>query len=194
MAELFSETAIYDPELTLTLPKKITIQTGLDVLSHSLESIWNKNASSITIAHAVTASKIVINNLFVLCINLESIELREEMMRASIHAGLSFSNTQTAIAHAMSYYITNYHGVPHGIACSFTLPMIIDQIIGKYKYIDCALEEIFGELSSKPIRNLFRSLEISTNMIDYGIDDDEFKKLVSSINNEQRTSNSLVKI
>ncbi len=174
LPELFSKTAIYDPTLTLSVPKDITIQTGLDTLSHALESIWNKNANEITINYAVKAAKLIVENLIPLANDLDNLEHRDKIMKACMYAGLAFSNTQTAIAHAMSYYITAHKDVPHGIACSFTLPMLIDSVIGKYDFVDNALKEIFGELSSKKIRTLLKELDVSTEFCNYHISNKEF--------------------
>lgn len=190
--ELFCEVAIYDPTLTLSVPREITIQTGVDTLSHALESIWNKNASPITINHAIKSAKLILDNLVLLSNDLENLEYRNSIMKACMYAGLSFSNTQTAIAHAMSYYITANKGIPHGIACSFTLPMIIDNIIGKYDFIDDALFEIFGELSSNKLRYIFKQLNISTRFEDYGLNNEEVNELFDSLSNNQRAGNSLV--
>ncbi len=192
LSDLFSEVAIYDPTLTLSVPKHITIQTGLDTLSHALESIWNKNANPITITYAVKSAKLIMQNLLLLCQNLDNLKYRDNIMKACMYAGLAFSNTQTAIAHAMSYYITAYKGIDHGIACSFTLPMLIDNVVGKYDFIDDALMEIFGELSSNKLRELLKKLDISTEFSDYGITAKEFKELKSSLQNNQRAGNSLV--
>jgi len=194
LPELFSEVAIYDPKLTLSVPRGITIQTALDTLSHALESIWNKNANPITLHYAIKSAKLVIDNLEDLIVNLDSLEYRDNVMQACMYAGLAFSNTQTAIAHGMSYYITAYKDIDHGIACSFTLPMLIDNIIGKYDFIDNALIEIFGELSSKKLRAILKKLNISTEFNDYGISDTEFEKLKLSLCNNQRVNNSLVTI
>jgi len=190
--KLFSKVAIYDPTLTLTLPKNITIQTALDTLSHSLESIWNKNANEITINYAIKAAKLVIDNIVPLINELGNLTYRQNLMRATMYAGLAFSNTQTAIAHAMSYYITTHKNIPHGIACSFTLPMLIDNIIGKYDFIDKALKEIFSELSSNRLREILKELNVSTEFEVYGIDDKEMKDLKLSLQNNQRASNSII--
>ncbi len=194
LPELFSEIALYDPILTLSIPKDITIQTALDTLSHALESIWNKNANPITVNYATTSSKIIMKYLPLLADNLDNLEYRKQVLKACMYAGLAFSNTQTALAHAMSYYITANKGVSHGIACSFTLPMLIDNIIGKYYFIDDAFLEIFGELSSNNLRGMLKELNVSTEFIDYGIDKKEFEELNSSLNNNQRAENSLVKL
>jgi phosphonate metabolism-associated iron-containing alcohol dehydrogenase len=194
LPDLFSEVTIYDPVLTLTVPKDITIQTGLDVLSHSLESIWNKNATPITIDYAVKSAKLIVNNLVKLSNDLDNIDLRNNMMLACMYAGLAFSNTQTAIAHAISYYVTAYKGVPHGLACSFTLPMLIDNIIGEHGFVDDSLIEIFGELNSNRLRNLFKELNISTEFESYDIDEKELSILKNSLQNNKRAKNSLVSI
>jgi len=194
LPDLFSEVALYDPKLTISVPKDITVQTALDTLSHALESIWNKNANPITIGYAIKASKLIMDNLLQLSKDLENIEYRDNIMKACMYAGLAFSNTQTAIAHGMSYYITAHKGVEHGIACSFTLPMLIDKVIGKYDFIDQAFIEIFGELSSSKLRGLLRELKVSTEFSDYGIDNNELEKLKSTLQNNQRADNSLVSL
>ena len=194
LPDLFSEVAIYDPVLTLTVPKDITIQTGLDALSHSLESIWNKNATPVTISYAVKSAKLIVNNLVKLSNDLDNIDLRDNMMTACMYAGLAFSNTQTAIAHAISYYVTAHKGVPHGLACSFTLPILIDNIIGKYSFVDDSLIEIFGELSSNRLRSLLKELNISTEFESYDIDKQELILLKKSLQNNKRARNSLVSI
>jgi phosphonate metabolism-associated iron-containing alcohol dehydrogenase len=194
LPSLFSEVAIYDPVLTLTTPKNITIQTGLDALSHSLESIWNKNATPITISYAVKSAKLIVNNLAKLSNDLGNLDLRDNMMMACMYAGLAFSNTQTAIAHAISYYITANKSIPHGLACSFTLPTLVDNIIGKYDFVDDSLTEIFGELSSRRLRSLFKELKISTEFKNYGIDEKELVILKNSLENNKRAKNSLASI
>ncbi|MDA3908383.1 MAG: phosphonoacetaldehyde reductase [Sulfurimonas sp.] len=194
LSDLFSEIAIYDPTLTLSVPKEITVQTGLDTLSHALESIWNKNANPITVNYAIKSSKLIMQNLVELSNDLDNLEHRDAIMKACMYAGLAFSNTQTAIAHGMSYYITAHKGVPHGIACSFTLPLLIDNVIGKHDFIDAAILEIFGELSSEKLRKLLKKLNISTEFGDYGVSDKEFEEIKKSLSNNQRAGNSLVKI
>ena len=135
----------------------------------------------------------IVDNLVLLSNNLNSLEYRDNIMKACMYAGLAFSNTQTAIAHGMSYYITAHKGVDHGIACSFTLPMLIDNVIGKHDFIDDAIEEIFTELSSKKLRDILKELSISTEFKDYGMSDDELEELRLSLQYNQRAGNSLVK-
>ena len=192
LPDLFPEIALYDARLTLSVPKEITIQTGLDTLSHALESIWNKNANEITINYAIQSARLVIHYLPLLANDLTNLNYRNQLLKACMYAGLAFSNTQTALAHAMSYYITNHKGIDHGLACSFTLPLLIDLVIGKYEFIDNALIDIFGELSSEKLRHVFNVLNISTEFDDYGIDEQELDKIKASLGNTQRAGNSLI--
>jgi len=194
LPDLFCELAIYDPVLTLSVPKQITIQTGLDTLSHALESIWNKNANPITINYAIISAKLIMTNLVKLSNDLQNLEYRDNIMKACMYAGLAFSNTQTAIAHAISYYITAHKGVPHGVACSFTLPMLVDNIVGRYDFIDSALIEIFDELESTKLRRLYVDLGISTEFKDYGVNDQCLIGIMESLKGNKRADNSLINL
>lgn len=117
--------AIIDPQLMLTVPAGVTVSTGLDALSHALESIWNVNANPVSDTFAISAIEDILECLPRLRRDLGNQELRSRMALAALKAGLAFSNTKTALAHSISYEMTLHHGLPHGIACSFTLPLVL---------------------------------------------------------------------
>lgn len=127
---LFARTALLDPELTLTLPRDLTVATGLDALSHALESIWNRNAGPLTRLYALKAVALVFEALPDLVNALDNSGCRAKMMEASLLAGLAISGSRTALAHSISYPITARYGMPHGLACSFTLPAILEYNAG----------------------------------------------------------------
>lgn len=118
--------AILDPELTLGLPEEETVSSGLDALSQGLESIWNRNANPITVSLASRAVHLALCALPHLLEDPKNIEVRSEMMEASLLSGLAISVTRTALAHSISYPLTAHHGIPHGLACSFTLPALLE--------------------------------------------------------------------
>jgi phosphonate metabolism-associated iron-containing alcohol dehydrogenase len=142
--ELYPSHAIIDPELMLGIPKPLTISTGLDALSHALESIWNHNSNPVSANHAVYAASEMMWALPRLANDLNNIELRSKVARACLFAGLAFSNTKTALAHSVSYPITLKYDVPHGLACSFTLPKILHSVIGIEEDCDRNLGRRFG--------------------------------------------------
>ncbi|MGX3010351.1 phosphonoacetaldehyde reductase [Helicobacter sp. 23-1044] len=173
---LYPKEAIYDPHLTLSLPRKTTIHTALDALSHSFESIWNNNANPISTHYALNAIEIILRDLVDLSRNLDSLPLRTNIMQASIYAGLAFSNTQTALAHALSYPLTMRFGTPHGLACSFSLPLLLD-CLPKSSNANALLSPF-----KKRLLNLFDKLEISTNPKDYGLDSTFIDEIFATLN------------
>lgn len=194
LQNLWPEACICDPELTLTMGRELTIQTALDALSHSLESIWNKNANPISTQLAVSSASGIIKNLPELVNKLNDLDCREKIMLAALKAGLAFSNTQTAVAHAMSYYITAHKGICHGLACSFALPDIIDVAAGTNETIDNSIKEIFGELSGNKLRQCYNELGVSTAFTSYGLTSADLKDLKKSLLNVTRAQNSLVNV
>lgn len=168
-SSLFSKISIFDSNLTLSLPKKITIETALDAMSHAFESVWNINSNPVSNIHAINCIKIVMDKLPKLIKDLSNLELREEIMKASMFAGMAFSNTKTAISHAISYPITLKYKIPHGIACSFTLPIILKSVHGLNEICDKNFKYLFPILEEAPqqLKNFFATIDISTNYKDY---------------------------
>jgi phosphonate metabolism-associated iron-containing alcohol dehydrogenase len=182
LPETWPEIAIIDPELMLSLPASVTLQSGLDALSHALEAIWNRNANSISDTFAVSAAKDVIQILPKLMLDLNNIKLRSEMALAALKAGLAFSNTKTALAHSISYEMTLNYGLPHGIACSFTLPMVFSKAIGNNSERDHVLGQIFDcSIAEAPKRLLdfLHSLGVKTEFNDYGVSKKEADEMIS---------------
>jgi alcohol dehydrogenase len=179
--KLFPEFALIDPKLMIGKPYKLTLVTALDALSHALESIWNKNANIISANHATYAAKSILKVLPILLTDLTNANLRTEMASASVSAGLAFSSTKTAIAHNLSYPITLGWGVPHGIACSFTLPTILKSIVGIGGFREASLKEIFGDNLVKAADNLkiyLETLNIETTFLELGIPREKSKQII----------------
>jgi phosphonate metabolism-associated iron-containing alcohol dehydrogenase len=189
---LYPEFSIVDPDLMIGKPRDLTIQTGLDALSHSLESLWNRSANPVSMAHAVTAARGVLATLPLLAEDLRNAELRERMARAATLAGFAFSNTKTAIAHSLSYPITLRHGVPHGIACSFSLPMIIRSVAGEGGICAEGLNAIFAadpEGAAEQVSSFLAKLGVATDYRQYGINEEEFRELVDLAFDGERGQN-----
>jgi len=123
--DLYPAVAVLDPELTLDLPEEVTISSGLDAVSHALESTWNRNASPITLGMATKSLPLSLPALERLRVDPRDVAARSAMMQASLLAGLAISQTRTALAHSISYPLTTGFNLPHGIACSFTLPVLM---------------------------------------------------------------------
>lgn len=182
LPSLYPEYAVVDPALAVGLPKDLTISTGLDALSHSLESIWNVNANPISANCAIFAAREVLDALPKLAVDLNNVDLRSRIAKACLFAGLAFSNTKTALAHSLSYYLTLHYGTVHGVACSFTLPAVMRSVIGKSKDCDAALAAIFGANLKKGADDLdamIKGLGVSTRVTDYGPSISEWRDTIN---------------
>ena len=139
--DLYPTVAILDGNLTLSLPLDISITTVMDALSHSFESIWNKNANDTSTNFAITAICAILENGEALKANPSNLTIRKKLLNAATTAGLAFSNTATAAAHSMSYPLTIHYGIPHGVASSISLIPLLE-INGDH--IKPALEKIYN--------------------------------------------------
>jgi phosphonate metabolism-associated iron-containing alcohol dehydrogenase len=128
---LYPRLALLDPELTLTLGPDNTLFGALDAISHALETCWNRHATVDSGALALKALKKIEMHLTMVLSNPSSLLARAEMQEASLLAGLAMKKNRTALAHAISYPLTAHFGVPHGLACSFTLPTLMRLVESK---------------------------------------------------------------
>ncbi|MCB1470018.1 MAG: phosphonoacetaldehyde reductase [Rhizobiaceae bacterium] len=180
-ASLYPEAAIIDPRLMVGKPIGLTVSTGLDALSHALESIWNINANPVSACCAVKAARTLLQDLPRLLRDPVNLDLRSNVAEASLFAGLAFSNTKTAIAHNLSYPVTLGWGVQHGIACSFTLPAILRSMAGCGGFREASLAEIFGddlEAGSERLKSFLAGLGVGHRFADHGVPDSAFLNIV----------------
>ena len=119
--KLWPAHAVLDPKLFFSMPHTLTLATGLDALSHEMEAVWNRRHTEATDAISRAAIGLLWKHLEATLDSPEDVELRARIQTASLLAGLAMGTTQTALAHSISYPFTARCGIPHGIACSFTL-------------------------------------------------------------------------
>ncbi|QTD43890.1 iron-containing alcohol dehydrogenase PsrA [Ottowia testudinis] len=178
------EAAIIDAELMQSLPAGVTLASGLDALSHALEAIWNVHRNPVSTALAVAAARRTIDTLPRLLRDLSSLPLRAGMAQAALLAGLAFSNTKTALAHSLSYDMTLHHGLVHGIACSFSLPQVMELALGQDAATDAALLSIFdadqpGQAVHR-LREFLHALGVATDPAHYGVGPEAWRAMLHS--------------
>ncbi|MCX7338327.1 MAG: bifunctional acetaldehyde-CoA/alcohol dehydrogenase [Alphaproteobacteria bacterium] len=123
--ELTPNIAIIDPELTYTLPKSMTADTGIDVLTHAIESYVSVLASDFTDPLALKAAELVFEYLPKVCKNLDDKKAREKMANASTIAGMAFTNAFLGLNHSMAHNLGAIFHIPHGRANALLLPHVI---------------------------------------------------------------------
>ena len=117
--------AIVDPTLTLSVPPRTTMNTGLDALAHALEGYWSRNHQPISDLLAIEAVRLVLENLEAAFQDGNNLEARTNMSLAALLGGLSFALPKTAGSHACSYPLSEDYHLPHGEACAFTLDSFV---------------------------------------------------------------------
>jgi alcohol dehydrogenase len=193
--DLYPRLAILDPELTLELPEEVTISSGLDAISHALESTWNRNATPVSLGLAARSLQLSLPSLPVAVSEPDNIDARADMMQASMLAGLAISQSRTALAHSISYPITANLDLPHGFACSFTLPALLE-----FNAVadDGRLDELARTLGcSEPqqlamnLRALFRQLGVNRYLSKYIPDRSALQDLSDQMFAPGRAENNL---
>jgi acetaldehyde dehydrogenase/alcohol dehydrogenase len=117
--------AIIDPNLTLTVPKEVTADTGLDVLAHAVESFVSVMASDYTDPLALQAIRLVFEYLPRACENGRDGVAREKMHNAATIAGMAFTNAFLGINHCLAHILGATFHIPHGRANALVMPAVI---------------------------------------------------------------------
>ena len=121
---LTPDVAIIDPQLVMSVPASVTADTGMDVLTHAIESYVSVMASDYTRGLSLQAIKIVFEYLEK-SVKTGDAESREKMHNASTMAGMAFANAFLGISHSIAHKVGGAWGVPHGRTNAILLPHVI---------------------------------------------------------------------
>src|SRR5437870_8914170 len=132
--------AIVDYELTLTMPLRLTADTGLDSLTHAIEAYVSRKASPFTDGLAKNAMGLIARHIRTACAEPDNRTAREAMMLGATTAGMAFSNASVCLVHGMSRPIGAFFHVPHGLSNAMLLPEITAFSVpaALERYADCA--------------------------------------------------------
>jgi alcohol dehydrogenase class IV len=132
--------AIVDYELTLTMPYRLTADTGIDSLTHAIEAYVSRRANPFTDGLARNAMGLIATSIRAACAEPDNRAAREAMMLGATTAGMAFSNASVALVHGMSRPIGAFFHVPHGLSNAMLLPEItaFSAPAALERYADCA--------------------------------------------------------
>ena len=154
--ELTPDVAIIDPNLVMSLPKSITADTGMDVLTHALEAYVSNMASDYTDGLAEKAVELVMKYLETAYNEGDNKEAREKMHNASTIAGMAFTNAFLGINHSLAHKIGAEFHMPHGRINAILLPYVIKynsskptKFVSFPKYEYFIADEKYYELAKK---------------------------------------------
>jgi len=148
-----ARTAIVDPLLTLTAPPGVTASTGMDALTHAIETYVSQSAQPLTTPLALEAITLIGKYLRRAVANGSDLEARRHMAYASLMAGLAFANGLLGAVHAIAMAMGGQHNVAHGIANALMLPYVMEfnemAATQKFAQIARALGEPIDGLSER---------------------------------------------
>lgn len=125
---LLADVAIVDPELTITLPPKVTAATGVDALTHAIEAYVSKNANPVTDSLAFKAIQLISGAIRTAVKDGENKQARSDMSYGSYLAGLAFFNAGVAGVHALAYPLGGQFHIAHGDSNAVLLPYVMGYI------------------------------------------------------------------
>ena len=116
--------AVVDYELTFSVPRRITADTGVDSLTHALEAYVSRRANAYSDVQALAAMRLIGAHLRTAYAEPDNARAREAMMLGAMQAGIAFTNSSVALVHGMSRPIGAHFHVPHGLSNAMLLPAI----------------------------------------------------------------------
>ena len=176
---LFPIVSIIDPALTYSMPESVVVNTGLDVLTHSIEAYVSTKSFPLNDMIALESIKIVLKHLK--RATAKSQAAMDEMAYASILGGIAITHGGTILLHCMGYPLTVYHGIPHGRANAVLLPEFMrfmrekSTVESKVRF----LERLFREC--RGIKEYVNSLGVSTELSSYGVVEEEIRTFVKKV-------------
>lgn len=122
---LVPDVSVTDPELLTTMSPELTAHTGLDALSHGIESCVSEACDFLSKGHSLAAVRTITQNLPVAVEDPSDLRAREEMASASLQAGLAFTNAMLGATHAISHQIGGALDLPHGLLNAILMPHVM---------------------------------------------------------------------
>jgi len=204
---LVADCVYADPQLTVTVPPKITAETGMDALTHCIEAYTNKFAHPVIDMYALEGIKLISANLLDAVKDGKNIQARESLLLGSLYGGLCLGPVNTAAVHALSYPLGGEFHISHGLSNAILLPSVmrfnLSANVEKYAQIAMACGATKGsndqetaENGVKFIENLSITCGIPSRLSDIGIPPDSIERLAKAgigvtrlLNNNPREMN-----
>ncbi len=195
------QAALVDYTLTVTMPWRLTADTGIDTLTHAIEAYVSKKQNPFTDSVAKSCMALVSRHLRTACKEPNNAPAREAMMLAATQGGMAFSNASVCMVHGMSRPIGAHFHVPHGLSNAMLLPAVTAfsapnamtryaecarsmGIVNERDNEDIAVNKLINELSA-----LNKDLKVPSPK-DYGIGDNKYFSMLETMAEQALASGS----
>jgi len=178
---LYPVLAIIDPELAYSMPPELTASTGMDALSHAVESFVARRAWEPTQVLSLRSTQLIFANIEGACADGSDIDARHNMSLASFLAGMAFTSAGLGLTHALAYALGSHFGVAHGKATALLLAQVmhfnLEACPELYRELATAMgvnvsglpAPRAGEEAAKAVEALVETLPLPTKLGDIGI-------------------------
>ncbi|OCA84775.1 MULTISPECIES: iron-containing alcohol dehydrogenase [unclassified Bacillus (in: firmicutes)] len=186
---LLSDLAIVDPQLTVSVPRRITAATGVDALTHAIESYLSVQANDVTDGIAIQAIKLIGGAIRRAVQNGETPEARSAMSHGSYLAGLAFHNAGVAGVHALAYPLGSQYKLPHGESNAVLLPYVMDYIKEHCQDKMSHLVTMLGDEKQTPFEvfhQLIEDVGLPVTLKEYGVKEASLVGLSDDANKQTR--------
>ena len=187
---MYPRVALLDPELTVSMSPALTVATGLDALCHAVECYFSPRTNAISDLYAVESVRLIREYLPRAYRNGRNLSARTAMLRASLYAGLAFSQTGTSSVHKLSHLFVLNKKIAHGLGCALSLPYFVDYFSSAQKAKAEQLREIFrtvkGASLGQKLKNFMAALKAPVTLAEIGFSSKETEALIKSYDPRQK--------
>ncbi|GMQ56652.1 iron-containing alcohol dehydrogenase [Vallitalea sediminicola] len=142
--KMIPDVVILEPDITASMPPKLTAATGMDALTHAIEAYTSTRANMISDVLAEKSVAMIMDNLVTAYNTGDDLTARENMLVASCLAGMAFTNVSLGIVHSIAHTVGGLFGIPHGLADAIVLPYVIE-----FNMTDDKAKERYNDLAKK---------------------------------------------
>lgn len=180
------DASLIDPETTLTMDRELTAATGMDALAHAIEAYVSNASFRLTDLNALDSIGIINQALPRAVLEPDNMDYREDMMLASLEAGLAFSNASLGLVHAMAHSLGGMLDIPHGEANALLLEYVIEFNFKAARERYLKIAETMGlsgsglEELKAHIREFRETLGIDMTLGDLGVDEEDIPSLAET--------------
>ena len=176
----------------LEVPAGLTAATGMDALTHAIETYVSVDANPVTDAVAIQAIKLISGNLRQAVANGYNVEARENMAYGSLLAGMAFNNGNLGYVHAMAHQLGGQYDMPHGVANAMLLPVVeeFNMISNPQKFADIARfmgvnteglsTMAAADKAITAMRRLATDVGIPTSLKEMGVKEEDFDLMATN--------------